>query len=171
MRILQYLCYKFKLIAYFLISTLISILMAFVSQENIINYVVDMTLIYTVFLFIIRVYDDISDYEKDKEKNNKKQYLKKNELKLLYVFISLVWISLNIIKFKLIGLFSIVFIAYVILQNKIEFFKIFLLSILSIYYFVSYSNYMILNNTKVVLYLFISQILAICYYYLKRRKG
>lgn len=114
-------------------------------------------------LYILRILDDYFDYETDK----KEKLLSKNKLKNIAIIISVLFIILNIIFYKYYGFISIFLLGYMLIQNKYEILKIFLLLITSIFYI---NMYISLNNHEVIIYLLIEIILSISYYMYKRSK-
>lgn len=144
---------------YIIISMIFTVIISCITKE----IRLELFPIILINLYILRILDDYFDYETDK----KEKLLSKNKLKNIAIIISLLFIILNIIFYKYYGLISIFLLGYMLIQNKYEILKIFLILITSIFYI---NMYISLNNYKVIIYLLIEIILSISYYIYKRSK-
>lgn len=144
---------------YIIISVILTVIISFITN----GIRLELFPIILINLYILRIFDDYFDYETDK----KEKLLSKNNLKNIAVIISVLYIILNIVFYKFYGIISIVLVGYMLIQNKYEILKIFLLLLTSIFYI---NMYVSLNNARVIIYLLISIILSISYYIYKRSK-
>ena len=71
--------------------------------------------------YMIRLYDDLFDYDTD----TKKKLLDKSAMKMLLIIFSIVYFVVNIIFFRIDGLICLVPLAYVFLENHFEVMKLF----------------------------------------------
>lgn len=169
MKIFEYFIKDYKLIIYSILSLIISLIMSFLL--NIFNNAI---LIFTLFLmilfllFIIRITDDIFDYDKDIE--NKKLILTKKQLINLDITFIVLFILINLYQYHLLGLISVILILYIILQQKFELLKIIFMFLSSTYYLYVNSNSDIFKNYFVWIYLILCLLLPILYYFYKRSK-
>ena len=169
MKIFEYFIKDYKLIIYSILSLIISLIMSFLL--NIFNNAI---LIFTLFLmilfllFIIRITDDIFDYDKDIE--NKKLILTKKQLINLDITFIVLFILINLYQYQLLGLISVILILYIILQQKFELLKIIFMFLSSTYYLYVNSNSDIFKNYFVWIYLILCLLLPILYYFYKRSK-
>lgn len=116
-------------------------------------------------VFILRLMDDCFDFQKDKK--NKKQV---NNLKWLIVstvILCLVYLGLNVLFYGLWGLFTLLLILYMAIQNKHEPMKVFFVSVASTFYIGAYRE---LNNPIIVIYLCLMVVLSTIFYIYKQRK-
>lgn len=169
MKIFKYFIKDYKLIIYSILSLIISLVMSFLL--NIFNNTI---LIFTLFLmilfllFIIRITDDIFDYDKDIK--NKKLILTKKQLINLDIIFIVLFILINLYQYHLLGLISVILIFYIILQQKFELLKIIFMFLSSTYYLYVNSNSDIFKNYFVWIYLILCLLLPILYYFYKRSK-
>ena len=117
-------------------------------------------------VFLIRLLDDCFDYIKDKKRPGK-QILKKKELYIATVILALVFLALNTIFFSWWGLFSLLLLIYMVVENKHETLKIFFVSVASMYYI---GAYRLLNSVPIIVYLLLMVILSAGFYFYKRSK-
>ena len=111
-----------------------------------------------ILIFLIRFVDDYFDYEIDKGKRASK----KNLIFLICLF-SLIYIILNVVLYKNIGLLSIIIIVYLLLMNKIDILKVLTLPLITAYY------YLIMGNLNYYV-LIITLVISIVFYMVKRWK-
>lgn len=111
-----------------------------------------------LLVFLIRFTDDFFDFEKDKGKRASK----KNLIFLVCLF-SLIYIVLNVVLYKNIGLISIIIIVYLFLMNKIDILKVLTLSLITAYY------YLIMGGLNYYV-LIITLVISIVFYMVKRWK-
>ena len=169
MKIFKYFIKDYKLIIYSILSLIISLVMSFLL--NIFNNTIlifTLSLMILFLLFIIRITDDIFDYDKDIK--NKKLILTKKQLINLDIIFIVLFILINLYQYHLLGLISVILIFYIILQQKFELLKIIFMFLSSTYYLYVNSNSDIFKNYFVWIYLILCLLLPILYYFYKRRK-
>ncbi len=155
-----------KYVIYLVISFLIMSLFCFaIKQPLSIAVWINIYLI----LLILRVTDNIYDYEKDLAYKNT-LYSKKQLYQLNAVFNSLFFI-LNIYLYKSLGLLSIVFIGYVFLQEKHKVLQPFLMMFLSLYLLRTYSFSIASMNVRIYGFLIVTIILPLFFGVYKRSKN
>ena len=169
MKLFKYVSANYKLIIYSIVSIIIALMVGFIS--NILNKI---TLLFMLFLniflllFIIRITDDIFDYNKDKKR--KKQILAKKELIIADILFTILFVIMNLYQYHLLGTISLLFILYIILQQKFEILKVFFMFLSSTYYLYINSNSNIFSSYLVLGYLALCLIFSILFYCYKRSK-
>lgn len=170
MSFFRYFFQKGRLFIYAGISAVITLIMAVIlkAYQDIMLYLRLFPAVLLILL-ILRIADDISDYEKDKK--TKKQPLNKRQLLLALSAAMIVFVLLNLCFYRLAGLWSLCILVYLLLQQKIEILKLFFLPLASSYYF-----YM--NQTPGMPFHVIADYLGVCvgasamfYMYKRRRSG
>ena len=117
--------------------------------------------------FMIRLLDDCFDYGKDKKVKNKKQLLSFKQLIWLTTALGVVYFIINIVSYGLWGLFSLLMILYMVIENKHETLKIFFVSVASMYYIGAYRE---LASAPTIIYLILMVLLSVGFYIYKRQK-
>ena len=151
--------YFLKYSYYIIISITFTTIISFITE----GIRIELFPIILINLYMLRIIDDYLDYEVDK----KEKLLSKNILKNVAIILGVIFIILNVIFYKYYGLIAFIILIYILIQNKYEILKIFLLLITSVIYISMYTN---INNASIIIYLFISLILSIIYYVYKRSK-
>ena len=117
--------------------------------------------------FLIRLFDDYFDFDKDQKSKKKSELLTKNQLICSIITLSILFLTLNIILFKLWGLLSILLIAYIIIENKYEFLKVLFIPLASIYCIGLFHE---LTTAPVIFFLIATMICSIGFYIFKSQK-
>ena len=117
-------------------------------------------------VFIIRLLDDCFDYNKDK-KIKKKQPLSFRQLVWMTIICCTIYFIMNIIFYGWWGLFALLMILYMVVENKHEALKIFFVSAASMYYVGPYCE---MVNVATVIYLILMVLLSAGFYVYKRQK-
>lgn len=154
-----------KYIIYLIISFILSIVFCFIIKEPI---SLSLWINIYIILIILRITDNIYDYEKDR-KQKKISFTKKQLYRLNLLFVFLFFI-LNIYLYKKLGLFSLVFIVYIFLQEKYKILQNFLMMFLFIYFLKTYSINLFNGNIRIHGFLILTIILPIAFGIYKRRK-
>ena len=169
MSFLRYFLKDGRLFLYTAISALISFIMVVLlkAHRNIMLYC-RLLLLTLLILFLLRLADDYSDYEKDRDK--KEQQLSKRQILLTVAVTMIIFVLLNLYFYQVSGLVSLCILVYLLLQQKVEIMKMFFMSLVSGYYFyVDQTSGML---TYVISgYLVICVGLAVVFYWIKRRKS
>ncbi len=162
MNFIKYLLNNFIILIYLLISCLATFTISLVSFEKF-----DTKIFFTLLLYflIMRVTDDIFDYEKDRE--IKKQYLNVKNLMILNGIFILLNIVLNILFYGVSGIINIGIILLIILGKRIKLLQLFVG--LSIYYYIVFVNEIAINN-DVIYASIVIVFLSIMYGVVKRSK-
>lgn len=148
MEIVDYFLYKNRVILYSFISMVISSIIS-----CIVNYsFFKLFILLLLEIFILRVFDDINDYEIDILR--KKYIVKKDNLKYILFVISVIFLGFNILFFKYKGILSIFLILYIYIQNKYVFFKKYFSFISFWYYFYATKGFDI-NVISIIFSIFI----------------
>lgn len=169
MSFLRYFLKDGRLFLYTAISALISFIMVVLLQahRNIMLYC-RLLLLTLLILFLLRLADDYSDYEKDRDK--KEQPLSKRQILLTVAVTMIIFVLLNLYFYQVSGLGSLCILVYLLLQQKAEMMKVFFMPLVSGYYF--YVNQTSSTLTYVISsYLVICVGLAVVFYWIKRRKS
>lgn len=117
-------------------------------------------------VFIVRLLDDCFDYAEDK-KIKKKQLLNYKQLIWATVICCIIYLVLNMVFFGLWGLFALLMILYMVVENKHESLKLFFVSVASMYYIGAYRE---LTSTVIIVYLILMVVLSVGFYMYKRQK-
>ena len=117
-------------------------------------------------VFIVRLLDDCFDYAKDK-KTKKKQLLNYKQLIWATVICCIIYLVLNMVFFGLWGLFALLMILYMVVENKHESLKLFFVSVASMYYIGAYRE---LTSTVIIVYLILMVVLSTGFYIYKGQK-
>ena len=118
--------------------------------------------------FLIRLFDDYFDYNKDQKTKKKSELLTKNQLICSIIILSILFLTLNIVFFKLWGLLATLLIVYMIIENKYELMKLFFVTLASLYYIGLFHE---LTTAPVVIFLIATMICSIGFYILKSKKA
>lgn len=108
---------------YLLVSLSIYFILAF--AIGIKTYFVDIL----ALVFFMRVVDDYFDYKKDGGKR-----LNEKTLVMLAIIFALLFVTMCIVLYGWTGVVGLVIVGYLVLMNKIEFLKLFCLSVLILFY-------------------------------------
>lgn len=118
--------------------------------------------------FMIRLLDDCFDYAKDKKAKNKKQLLSFKQLAWMTAVLSIVYFIINVVFYGSWGLFSLLVILYMVVENKHETLKMFFVSVASMYYIGGYRE---LTSIPIIIYLILMVLLSVGFYIYKRQKS
>lgn len=123
------------------------------------GFKIELTILETLLIILLtRFFDDFFDYNEDKGK----RISKKNSITLIIIS-TILYLTINIVTYKLRGTLSLLIILYLILMNKFETLKLFLLTLVTLYYY-------LLNNNTNYYVLIITLIISILYSIIKRWK-
>ena len=117
--------------------------------------------------FLIRLFDDYFDFNNDQKNKKKSELLTKNQLIWSTIVLSIFYLILNIVFFKLWGLLAILLVTYMIIENKYELMKLFFVTLASLYYIGLFHE---LATAPVVIFLIATMICSIGFYILKSKK-
>lgn len=172
MKIIKYLLKGYKLVLYSATGMSISIVMSFVLDKiRNVSMIFTLFFIITALLFVIRITDDIFDYEKDKK--DKKQILSKKQLITTDIIVIIFYLTMNLYYYQLFGMISVLFVFYIFIQQRIERLKIFFMILASVYYLYMNSNMNEFRSLRVLSYLGLCFVIPAIYGFYKRkgRKG
>lgn len=127
----------------------------------------ELILIVVINAFMVRLLDDCFDYVKDKKAKNKKQPLSFKQLVWTTVVFGIVYFIINVVFYGLWGLFSLLMILYMVVENKHETLKMFFVSFASTYYIGAYRE---LTSVPIIIYLVLMVLLSVGFYIYKRQK-
>lgn len=163
MEIKKFLLYKKKILIYILIAILSGFIMAYFFEGNFWT----LTTLIFLQLFFTRLQDDYVDYDEDVLVQARN--LTKNDLKSLLSIIGGLYLSINILKFGLFGIFALLIISIVILQNKFRFLK-FTAGFVSAIFYLSRIKKISSFGYKETIFIISIFIITLLYTILKRRK-
>lgn len=118
-------------------------------------------------VFMVRLLDDCFDYAKDKKAKNKKQLLSFKQLVWTTVVLGIVYFIINVVFYGLWGVFSLLVILYMVVENKHETLKMFFVSVASMYYIGAYRE---LTSVPIIIFLILMVLLSVGFYIYKRQK-
>ena len=114
-------------------------------------------------IFLLRLLDDCFDFKKDK----RKKILDLKQLIYITAIISVVYFAICVSFFKQWGLFSLLMLLYMVVENKHELLKLFFLSVVSAFYIGAYRD---LNSIAIVVYLIVAMMASVAFYLYKKRR-
>ena len=166
---MNYIRYFFgkKLAVYAAFSALLSLVLTLVSGIGSI-YCIKLFFAALIYLWIVRLADDYSDFEKDRQR--KKMLLDKKQLLYSGCILGAVYVAADVVFFGIYGAISVVFIAYIPAMEKLEWLKPLLLPAVSAYYLWLAAGVGIFGNVAAVSYLLLCLAAAIVFSIYKRRK-
>lgn len=173
MRVLRYLWQGKKLLVYIVLGAVISaamslILWDFGDPPIFFKTFAKIFALSVLLLILLRCADDHSDYEKDA--GEKEQPLSKRGILYVMLVVAAVFVTLNILLYLLLGLCSLLVLGYLLVQQKVQFLKMFFLPTVSAYYF--YLNRISdLPYPAIGIYLAVCLILSVGFYIFKRRRA
>lgn len=127
----------------------------------------ELILIIIVNVYLIRLFDDVFDYYVDKKVKKKSRRLELKQLIWSAGILSVVYIILNVVYYKVWGLFSILILLYMGVQNKHELLKVFFVSVTSMYYIGAYRE---LGSVPIIVYLCLMVVLSAWFYIYRKQK-
>ena len=159
MNVIKYLFTHPRTYIYLVLSCILGAVFIFLTGKFL---YIELPLIFFLLMMIMRIADDIHDYTFDAERN-KKQDLSEKNLKILFIVFSSVAVALHILAFKLWGLISILVIAYIVLEERVEILQRFFMLLLSCYYLFALNGFIDFSSVKVIVWLVISLIFPILF--------
>lgn len=164
MRLITYLFRKQMFLIYGMLSVLIAFLFALTVHGNAVLFA-KMVCIIFLLLWILRVQDDIQDYETDRLR--KMQPLTKRQLTIVLVVLITVWSVLHLISYGITGLLCLAVLSCTLLWKRIPILKIFFLALLVGMYWIFNSVEFCVWHTIILV---ICPIISITYATIKKRK-
>ena len=166
MNLLKYLFSHKRTLLYLALALVISAIFVFLSKAQM---WLALTGIFFLLALLMRIADDIFDYEKDAERGRVCELSKKG-LALLYLVLSLIFLALHILAFCAWGLAALLFIGYILLEERVEILQRTFMLILSCSYLLLLCGEINLRSVAVDLWLAISLIAPTLFAIYKRRK-
>ena len=133
MNIIKYFISQYRLLIYASLAAIVSLLIANLTQDIEIFNILRLFSLFILLAYIMRVVDDIHDYQKDR-RQHKKHYLSKNELILLSMLLVLAFVVLNFVYYNLSGAFSILLVAIIYIWELFPLCKVIFLPLVSAIY-------------------------------------
>ncbi|MDD6395689.1 MAG: hypothetical protein PUB37_05845 [Firmicutes bacterium] len=166
MRMVKYFLRRSMLVIYSLISLFFTVLISLIAC---VNFSVNLFFVLVTLLCMIRVTDDIFDFERDAQRRT--QLLSKKELVLLDIALSVIFCTANIFSYGYIGTVALLFVPYVILEEKFTVMQQFLMFLLSLYYLTVSSPAGLLLTVPTYVFLIFSLIIPLFYGVYKRSRS
>lgn len=169
MKVLRYLWMSGRLLFYIAFSAVISLLMSLIlwNSGGVLLFVKLFALALPIIL-LLRFADDFFDYEKDKEK--KEQPLSRRGILIIMLIVGAIFIILNVLFYSLLGLCSIFILAYILVQQKAEFLKIFFMTLASAHYF-CFNRTDDMPILPICIFLAVCLILSAAFYFFKMKRA
>ena len=133
MNIIKYFISQYRLLIYASLAAIVSLLIANLTQDIELFNILRLFSLFILLAYIMRVVDDIYDYQKDR-RQHKKHYLSKNELILLSMLLVLTFVVLNFVYYNLSGAFSILLVAIIYIWELFPLCKVIFLPLVSAIY-------------------------------------
>ena len=165
MNLLKYLFSHKRTLLYLALALVLSAIFVFLSKAQM---WLALTGIFFLLALLMRIADDIFDYEKDAERGRVCELSKKG-LALLYLVLSLIFLALHILAFGAWGLAALLFIGYILLEERVEILQRTFMLILSCSYLLLLCGEINLRSVAVDLWLAISLIAPTLFAIYKRR--
>ena len=166
MNLLKYLFSHKRTLLYLALALVLSAIFVFLSKAQM---WLALTGIFFLLALLMRISDDFFDYEKDTERGRVCELSKKG-LALLYLVLSLIFLALHILAFGAWGLAALLFIGYILLEERAEMLQRAFMLILSCSYLLLLCGEINLRSVAVDLWLAISLIAPTLFAIYKRRK-
>lgn len=125
----------------------------------------EMFLISLCTLFLLRILDDYFDYDTDR----KEKILTRKQLRDAGIVLGVLFVVLHVVFFGVTGLLSILIILYLVMMDKAEILKVFLLTLLTAFYL---SQYIGFRHGPTLIILLVCLTVSVAFYFYKtgRRK-
>ena len=166
MNLLKYLFSHKRTLLYLALALVLSAIFVFLSKAQM---WLALTGIFFLLALLMRIADDYCDYEKDSERGRVCELSKKG-LALLYLVLSLIFLALHILAFGAWGLVALLFIGYILLEERAEILQRVFMLILSCSYLLLLCGEINLRSVAIDLWLAISLIAPTLFAIYKRRK-
>ena len=166
MNLLKYLFLHKRTLLYLALALVLSAIFVFLSGDQM---WLALTGIFFLLAFLMRIADDFCDYEKDAERGRVCELSKKG-LALLYAVLSVIFLALHIFAFGAWGLTALLFVGYILLEERVEILQRAFMLILSCSYLLLLCGEINVRSVAVDLWLAISLIAPTLFAIYKRRK-
>ncbi len=166
MRAVKYFFRKYMLVIYALVSLFFT---ALISATVGTAFSPGLFFILLTLLCMIRVTDDIFDFEKDVQR--KEMLLNKKELAILDIALAVIFCAANIFSYGYIGIAALLFVPYVILEEKFTVMQQFLMFLLSLYYLTVSSPEDLVLTAPIAIFLILALIMPLFYGVYKRSRA
>ena len=166
MSALKYLFLHKRTLIYLSLACVLTLVFNFLVSTS---FFAELLIIFFLLFILIRIADDRHDYDLDRKKG-KKQDLSKRGLAILYLIVSVIFVSAHVIIFGVWGAISLAFILYIQLEEKIQILQRLLMLLLSLCYFFLLKGYIDFRSPTVIVWLSISLLFPILFALYKRRK-
>ena len=166
MNLLKYLFLHKRTLLYLALALVLSAIFVFLSKAQM---WLALTGIFFLLALLMRIADDFCDYEKDAERGRACELSKKG-LALLYAVLSVIFLALHIFAFGAWGLAALLFVGYILLEERVEILQRAFMLILSCSYLLLLCGEINLRSVAIDLWLAISLIAPTLFAIYKRRK-
>ena len=166
MNLLKYLFLHKRTLLYLALALVLSAIFVFLGEEPMWLALMG---IFFLLAFLMRIADDLCDYEKDAERGRACELSKKG-LALLYAVLSVIFLALHIFAFGAWGLAALLFVGYILLEERVEILQRAFMLILSCSYLLLLCGEINIRSVAVDIWLAISLIAPTLFAIYKRRK-
>lgn len=166
MRAVRYFLRKSMLVVYAMLSLIFTTMISFTTG---VVFSPNLFLILLTVLCMIRVTDDIFDFEKDAQR--KEQLLNKKELVILDIALAVIFCAANIFSYGYMGIVALLFVPYVVLEEKFTVMQRFLMFLLLLYYLMVSSPAGLVLTVPTAVFLILALIMPLFYGAYKRSRA
>lgn len=166
MNLLKYLFLHKRTLLYLALALVLSAIFVLISG---IPMWLELTGIFFLLALLMRIADDYCDYERDAERGRACELSRKG-LALLYASLSVVFLALHILAFGVWGLTALLFIGYILLEERVEILQRIFMLILSCSYLLLLCGEINVRSVAAPLWLAFSLIAPTLFAIYKRRK-
>ena len=169
MNLIKYFTYQYRFLIYATLALLFALLTANLVHRFNLAAIAQLFSVFLVLAYIMRINNDIYHYKSNRH-SHKKRFISKNGLFLLLAILSIVYLALNIIFYKHLGVFAILLLGIVYIWELFPFGKIIFLPLANLFYFYFYGGKEIFQHYEVWLSIIILLLISIGVYCYKRGK-
>lgn len=169
MKYLKYIFNKFHLIIYIFAAVVFSLVLTAIANKFDIRHNIELSILGTILIFIIRISDDISDYTSDKTKH-KIQYLSLKELNTAKIISVFIFALLNVLFYGGFGILSALVVLIIAIWENINILKILLLPALTVYYLFLLGGTEMITVDYIWFIVFIATVISYLFYSIKGSK-
>ena len=166
MNLLKYLFSHKRTLLYLALALVLSAIFVLISGRPM---WLALTGIFFLLALLMRIADDFFDYEKDTERGRVCELSKKG-LALLYASLSAIFVAIHILVFGAWGLAALLFIGYILLEERVEVLQRVFMLILSCSYLLLLCGEINFRSVAIDLWIAISLIAPTLFAIYKRRK-
>lgn len=166
MNVLKYLFLHKRTLLYLALALVLSAIFVLISGRPM---WLELTGIFFLLALLMRIADDYCDYERDAERGRSCE-LSKRGLAVLYTALSVIFLAIHVLAFGVWGLTALLFVGYILLEERLEILQRIFMLILSCSYLLLLCGEINVRSFAAPLWLAFSLIAPTLFAIYKRRK-